>query len=127
VPVVPSCLIDPVREEFLALLPPRVDRHRLGGHNPRIPDAVVFDKIVVKLVSGMGYERIAERSCSATTIRRRRDEWIAAGVMDALQRAVLAGYERMIGLDLADLPADGCTVKAPAGGECAGVSDGLCT
>ena len=121
-PVVPSCIIDPVRAAFLASLPLRVDGHRLGGHNPRIADAVVFDKIVLKLVSGMGYERVADESCSATTIRRRRDEWIKAGVMDGLRVAVLAAYDQMIGLELEDLPGDGCTVKAPGGGACAGPS-----
>jgi transposase len=122
VPVVPSCIIDPVREVFLASLPPHVDGHPLGGHNPRIADAVVFDLLVLKLVSGMGYERVADASCSATTLRRRRNEWTAAGVMDTLLREVLAAYDQMVGLELVDLPGDGCTVKAPGGGACAGPS-----
>jgi hypothetical protein len=43
VPVVPASIIDPIREEFLRLLPERRDSHPLGCHNPRIEDAVVFD------------------------------------------------------------------------------------
>ncbi len=31
---------------------------------------------------------------SATTLRRRRDAWIAAGVFDALVAKALAGYDR---------------------------------
>jgi hypothetical protein len=31
------------------------------------------------LVFGCGYRRIADQSCSATTLRRRRDEWITLG------------------------------------------------
>src|SRR4051794_37281713 len=46
VPAVPSCILDPLREEFLALLPPRIDDHPLGCHRRRIPDSVVFDKLV---------------------------------------------------------------------------------
>jgi len=122
VPAVPSCILDPLREEFLALLPPRVDRHPLGCHRRRIDDHVVFDKIVEALVFGCGYERLGDRTCSATTLRRRRDEWIAAGVFDRLRASVLAGYERLIGLDLADVSVDGCITKAPCGGECAGRS-----
>ena len=121
-PAVPSGILDPLREAFLALLPPRVDEHPLGCHRPRIDDAVVFDKLVEALVFGAGYERIADADCSATTMRRRRDEWIALGVFDRLRLACLDAYETMIGLDLADVAVDGCTTKAPCGGECAGRS-----
>ncbi len=121
-PAVPSCILDPLREEFLALLPPRIDRHPLGCHRRRIDDCIVFDKLVEGLVFGCGYERLGDRTCSATTLRRRRDEWIAAGVFDALRCQVLAAYERLIGLDLADVSVDGCITKAPCGGECAGRS-----
>jgi hypothetical protein len=34
----------------------------------------VFDKIVQALVLGASYERVADATCSATTIRDRRDE-----------------------------------------------------
>ena len=44
-PAVPSCILDPLREEFLALLPPHVDDHPLGCHRRRIDDAVVFGKL----------------------------------------------------------------------------------
>src|SRR4051812_28190422 len=113
VPAVPSCILDPLREEFLALLTPRVDEHPLGCHRPRIEDVVVFEKLVEALVFGAGYERIADADCSATTLRRRRDEWIRLGVFDRLRLSCLDAYDTMIGLDLADLAVDGCTTKAP--------------
>jgi transposase len=122
VPAVPSCILDPLREQFLALLPARHVTHPLGCHRPRIDDAVVFDKLVEALVFGAGYERVADDRCSATTMGRRRDEWIRLGVFDRLRLAALDAYETMIGLDLADLCVDGCTTKAPCGGECAGRS-----
>jgi transposase len=122
VPAVPSCILDPLREEFLALLPARVDEHPLGCHRPRIADAVVFDKFVEVLVFGAGYERIADATCSATTLRRRRDEWIRLGIWERLKLACLDAYDQMIGLDLADLAVDGCITKAPCGGESAGRS-----
>ncbi len=122
VPAVPSCILDPLREQFLTLLPVRHVVHPLGCHRPRIDDAVVFDKLVEALVFGAGYERIAEAGCSATTLRRRRDEWIRLGVWDRLRLACLDAYDKMIGLDLADLAVDGCTTKAPCGGDCAGRS-----
>ncbi len=121
-PAVPSCILDPLREQFLVLLPAHVDDHPLGCHRPRIADAVVFDKLVEALVFGAGYERIADLACSATTMRRRRDEWIRLGIFDQLRLACLDAYDKMVGLDLADVAVDGCTTKAPCGGECAGRS-----
>ena len=121
-PAVSPYIIDPIWEHFEALLPEREDDHPLGCHNPRIPERVVFDKLVQVLVFGCAYERIADESCSATTIRRRRDEWIASGVMEKLREIVLDSYDRMIALDLSDVAVDCCVTKAPCGGNKAGKS-----
>ena len=90
--------------------------HPFGCHRPRIPDRVVFEKLVQVLVFGCAYWRIADEKCSATTLRRRRDEWIKMGLMDALEGIALAAYDRIIGLELADVSVDGCITKAPYGG-----------
>jgi transposase len=121
-PALSPYIIDPIWEQFEALLPEREDDHPLGCHDPRIPERVVFDKLVQVLVFGCAYERIADESCSATTIRRRRDEWIASGVMEKLREIVLDSYDRMIGLDLSDVAVDCCVTKAPCGGNKAGKS-----
>jgi transposase len=121
-PAIPSCIIDPIWDQFAELLPEKKVEHPLGCHNPRIPDRVVFDKLVQVLVFGCAYERIADESCSATTLRRRRDEWIASGVMGRLQQIVLDAYDWMIGLDLSDVAVDCCITKAPCGGQKAGKS-----
>ena len=67
-------------DQFAALLPERVDSHPLGCHRRRIPDRIVFDKLLCVLVFGGGFERIADTTCSDRTLRRRRDEWTALGV-----------------------------------------------
>ena len=77
-PAVPSCIIEPIWDQFQVLIPAVADEHPLGCHRPRIPDRVVFDKLVQVLVLGAAYEKVADTTCSATTIIRRRDEWIAA-------------------------------------------------
>jgi hypothetical protein len=64
------------------------------GHRPRIDDRVIFDKLIEVLVFGAAYWRIADRTCSATTLRRRRDEWIALGLGDQLRTITLAAYDR---------------------------------
>ena len=119
-PTVPSCIIGPIWGQFRALLPPRHVEHPLGCHRQRVSDRVVFDKLVQVLVFGCACERIADATCSATTLRRRRDEWIGAGLMDRLQALALGAYDRMIGLELRDVAVDGCITKAPRGGEQAG-------
>ncbi|MGH3413352.1 MAG: IS5 family transposase [Marmoricola sp.] len=121
-PALPSSVIEPIWDQFAALLPDHVDAHPLGCHRPRICDRVVFDKLIQVLVLGVAYERIADSTCSATTLRSRRDEWIATGVFDALEQICLEAYDQIVGLELENLTVDGCIVKAPCGGEMAGKS-----
>jgi Transposase DDE domain len=65
---------------------------------------------------------IADCTCSATTIRERRNEWIKAGIFGKLKQIALDSYDRIVGLLLQELAIDGCITKAPGGGECAGPS-----
>jgi hypothetical protein len=61
--------------------PPVYDPARpLGCHRRRIDDRVVFGKAGPGVAVGCSYESIADCTCSATTIRDRRDEWIQAGI-----------------------------------------------
>jgi len=72
------------------------------------------------LVTGCSWvsvEAILGREVSDTTLRARRDEWIAAGVFDALRQHALHAYDRIIGLDLSEVALDGSLHKAPCGGE----------
>lgn len=124
-PALPVSLIEPIWAQFAVLLPdhPEVSpTHPLGCHRRRVPDRVVFDHVVAALVHGSGYERIASPDCSDRTIRRRMHEWADAGLTQELHALVLTQYDRMIGLDLADVAVDGCITKAPSGGEAAGRS-----
>jgi transposase len=122
VPALPQYIIEPIWEQFTALLPERKADHPLGCHRPRVPDGVVFEKLVQVLVFGCAYWRIADGSCSATTLRRRRDEWIETGAMDTLEEMVREAYDQIIGLELDDMAVDCCITKAPCGGEVAGRS-----
>jgi transposase len=125
VPVLPVCLLDPLWEQFAALLPARpvvAPSHPLGCHRRRIPERVVFAHVIAALVHGSGYERIATPGCSDRTIRRRLREWAAAGLAEQLHTLALRAYDQMIGLELADLAVDGCITKAPGGGDVAGRS-----
>lgn len=121
-PAIPPYLIEPIFEQFCALLPEHETDHPLGCHRSRIADWVVFEKLVQILVFGCAYQRIADASCSESTLRRRRDEWIGMGVMERLREICLEAYDRLIGLELSEVAVDGCITKAPCGGEKAGKS-----
>ncbi len=54
---------------------------------------------------------------SDTTLRGRRDEWVAAGVFERLVTEALGAYDRIIGFDLSECSVDGSQHKAPCGGE----------
>jgi transposase len=122
VPALPSSVLEPLWVQVAALLPTRQVQHPLGCHRPRVPDRVVFDKLIQVLVFGCGYRRIADASCSATTLRRRRDEWIALGLAEQLRLLLLGAYDQLFGLELEHLAVDSCTTKAPCGGQIAGPS-----
>lgn len=124
-PVLPSWLTEPLWDQFVALLPERPEYHPdhpLGCHRPRTSDRIVFDKMLQLLRFGCSYQAIADTTCSATTIRNRRDEWIRLGIFAKFKQIALASYDRIVGLLLDQIAVDGSITKAPGGGEAAGRS-----
>jgi transposase len=113
-------VVDTVWTAVKALLPVHAETHPLGCHRPRAADRDCFEVMLVRLATGCSWED-AERLCgkkvSDTTARARRDEWIDAGVFEAIAEEALAAYDKIIGLHLDDLAVDGSQHKAPAGGE----------
>ena len=112
-------VVDAVWAAVEPLIPQRpATNHPLGCHRPRIADRLCFEAILFRLVTGCSWD-VAGRlgKGSETTLRNRRDEWIAAGVFDALMEEALAGYDKIIGLDLSEVSIDGSQHKAPFGGE----------
>jgi transposase len=112
-------VVDAVWAAVQGHLPPRPpDNHPLGCHRPRIPDRDCFTGILVRLVTGCSWD-VAARLTPAgeTTLRDRRTEWLKAGVFDKLVEEAIAGYDKVIGLDLSEVAVDGSLHKAPCGGE----------
>ena len=89
--------VDVIREAVGPLIPAhRPKPHPLGCHRRPIPDRVCFWGILRRLVTGCSWD-VAGRISGAgeTTLRRRRDEWTAAGVFEALRDEALAGDDRI--------------------------------
>ena len=112
-------VIEAVWQAARPRLPPAPpDGHPLGCHRPRIADKVCFTGLVYRLALGCSWVDAARLvGVSDITLRRRRDDWIAAGVFDALAEEAIAGYDRIRGLDLSEVSVDGSLHKAPCGGD----------
>lgn len=113
-------VVDVIWSAVEPLLPAPDRSHPLGCHRPRVPDRLCFWGILIRLVTGASWvdiEAILEHRVSDTTLRARRDEWIDAGVFDAVKDEATAAFDRIIGLDLEHVALDGSLHKAPYGGE----------
>ena len=71
-PALPPYIIEPIWQQFCALLPEREMTHPLSCHRPHVPDRIILEKLIQILVFGCAYRSIADSSCSATTLRERR-------------------------------------------------------
>jgi transposase len=112
-------VVEVVWEAVEGLVPQRpLDAHPLGCHRPRIPDRDCFEALLFRLVTGCSWD-VAGRlgKGGETTLRARRDEWLAAGMFDRLVDEALAAYDRIVGLDLSEVALDASLHKAPFGGE----------
>lgn len=118
-------VVDALWAAIAPLVPVRNMTHPLGCHRPRKSDRACFEVMLVRLVTGCSWEDaeyLTGRVVSDTTARERRDEWIVAGVFDAIANEAVAGYDKIVGLDMREVAVDGSLHKAPAGGEGTGKS-----
>jgi transposase len=112
-------VVDAIWQSFAVYLPKRGhSKHPLGCHRPRISDRDCFEAILFRLVTGCSWD-VAGRlgKGGETTLRRRRDEWVAAGAFQHLVEEAIKAFDKMIGLDLSEVSVDGSLHKAPMGGE----------
>ena len=119
-------VVDVVWAAVEPLLPvPQTDDHPLGCHRHRVADRLCFQGILIRLVTGCSWvdaERLLGAVVSDTTLRGRRDEWVAAGIFDALVDESIAAYDRIVGLCLEDCSVDASLQKAPRAADGTGPS-----
>ena len=117
-------MVDVVWAAVEPLIPEREEVfHPLGCHRPRIPDRDVFEAVLFRLVTGCSWD-VAGRlgKGGETVLRTRCNSWNASGVFDRAVAEALAGYDRVVGIDLSEASVDGSLHKAPCGGEGTGKS-----
>ena len=110
---------DSVWTAIEGLIPVVVDTHPLRCHRPRSSDRDCFQVILVRLATGCSWEdteRLCGSKVSDTTARSRRNEWIAAGVFEAVAAEAISAFDRIIGLDLGNVAVDRSLHKSPCGG-----------
>src|SRR4051812_40023432 len=98
---------------------PSPPEHPLGCHRPRVPDRLCLWALLIRLTTGASWvdiEAILDHQVSDTTLRARRDEWIAAGVFEQLRTEALAAFGRGVGPGLAGGGPDRSRDKRPPGG-----------
>ena len=113
-------VVDAVWAAIEPLIPPPPKTHPLGCHRRRVADRLCFWGILVRLVTGCSWttaEALLEYQVSDTTLRARRNEWVGVGVFDRLRDHAICAYDKIIGLDLAEVSLDGSLHKAPCGGK----------
>ena len=94
---------------------PAARERRLGGR-PRVDNRRTLEGIIFRLKTGCQWKAIPEQFGSSSTIHRRFQEWVEAGVFHILFYAMVRHYDGTVGADLAWCSLDGVMVKAPKGG-----------
>lgn len=92
------------------LVPVVVEVHPLGCHRPRSSDRECFEVMLVRLSPVAPGKTVSASAGTRCRTRRRangRDEWLAAGVFDAISQQAISAYDRVIRLDLSDVAVDG--------------------
>lgn len=108
---------DALWEKIQPLLPPPKP-HPLGCHNPRKPDRLVLDAILLILRTGMAWNALnVTGPVAKSTAYDRYSEWVESGVFFRIWQMALSEYDALKGVDWEWLSMDGAMTKAPLGGE----------
>jgi len=102
-------------------LPAHRNTHRFGGGRPRVPDRRCADAIFYILRTGCQWAALNQTElCAKSTAHDRFQEWVDAGVFEALWKAGVEQFDELQGIDWDWLSMDGAMTKAPLGGEATG-------
>ncbi|WP_157435561.1 IS5 family transposase [Leptospira santarosai] len=102
-------------EKFQPFLPKNKQDPSKGGR-PRLDDRVAMAAIFYRVRTGVQWRYIPPMFGSKSTLHRRFQEWVAAGVFDKIEKEALKLYERSVKIRTKRMAADGSFARAPKGG-----------
>ena len=102
--------------ERIEPLVPRRRKHRKGGR-PWIDNRKIADGIFYVLRTGCQWKAVPREFGSGSTLHRRFQHWVKAGVFRRLWKAGLLEYDERKGIQWDWQALDGAMTKAPLGGE----------
>ncbi|UOG48862.1 IS5 family transposase [Leptospira noguchii] len=100
----------------LERLLPKNKKDPSKGGRPRLEDRVAMAAIFYRVRTGVQWRYIPPMFGSKSTLHRRFQEWVDAGVFDKIEKEALKLYERSIKIRTKRMAADGSFAKAPKGG-----------
>ncbi|EMM74944.1 hypothetical protein LEP1GSC038_0978 [Leptospira weilii str. 2006001855] len=94
---------------------PKIKTNRLKGGRPRVEDRKVMAAIFYRVRTGVQWRYIPLMFGSKSTLHRRFQAWVAAGVFYKIEKEALKLYERSVKIRTKRMAADGSFAKAPKG------------
>ena len=102
--------------ERIELLLPKLRKNRKGGR-PWIDNRKIADGIFYVLRTGCQWKAVPREFGSGSTLHRRFQQWLKAGVFRRLWKVGLLEYDELKGIQWEWQALDGAQTKAPLGGE----------
>lgn len=106
---------DEIWERIRPLLPKRKTRESKGGR-PRLDDRVAMAAIFYRLKTGIAWRDMPPAFGTKSTLHRRFQEWVDAGIFDRIQKEALKLYEHKVKIRNKRMAMDGTQTRAPRGG-----------
>ncbi|WP_198285342.1 IS5-like element IS1502 family transposase [Leptospira interrogans] len=95
---------------------PKIKTNPLKGGRPRLDDRVAMAAIFYRVRTGIQWRYIPPMFGSKSTLHRRFQEWVAAGIFDKIEKEALKLYERTVKIRTKRMAADGSFARAPQRG-----------
>jgi transposase len=109
---------DPLWNQIERLLP--LEKPPGTPGRPVVPFRRVLNGILYVLRTGCQWKAVPDQYGSGSTVHRRFQEWIQAGIFDAIVEMVLKWYDRVRGIGWRWQSGDTKLLPAPLGGEATG-------
>ena len=106
---------DEIWNKLKHILPKR-NTPKSNGGRPRLEDRIALSAIFYRCKTGIPWREMPPQFGTKSTLHRRFQEWVAAGVFDKIQNEALKLYERRIKIRNKRMAMDGSVSRSPKGG-----------